>query len=400
MHPVKTLATRRQLLAFIGLAIAGCAAPSAPAPTAAPTAAPKPTSAPNAPANAAPTATVRPPAAAVSTPAAQGPISTDARVLAALDELYQKAKASGQMKVSHYGLGDEYRAVAEVFQSKYPGVVIEPVNLRGPEMIQRINAEAASGQYIANVASTGLTTMSELERSGRLIQWDPPNAAKLPTPEGGSDRYRWMFTVGLYGFVVNTDLVPADRVPKTRQDLLDPYWRGRGKLFTEDPRAAGPGQSFWVITHDDLTLDYLARVKAQEVTFTRERDAAPQQIARGEYSLYFPCQVNEELQQLERAAPFKVHFFRDGGTFFTDTTAGVVKDAPGQDVAKLWISWLTSEDGQKELVDRVKVYPVLEGLPAPGGWPSYAELQPKSRTAEQRSKTNEYVKIFEQAFFS
>src|SRR5215208_6892 len=139
---------------MFALALAGCAAPStAPAPqptappaapTTAPALQPKPTTAAAAPA-AAPTAA----AAAKPAPAAAGGEQ------AALDDYFQKAKASGQMKVTHYGLGQEYRSLATAFQQKYAGMQVEPVTLRGPEMIQRINAEAASGQYVANVASTG-----------------------------------------------------------------------------------------------------------------------------------------------------------------------------------------------------------------------------------------------------
>jgi iron(III) transport system substrate-binding protein len=287
-----------------------------------------------------------------------------------------------------------------VFQQKYAGMQVEPVTLRGPEMIQRINAEAASGQYVANVASTGLTTMSTLESTGRLVKWEPPTAAKLPAPEGGSDGYRWMFTVSLFGIVVNTELVPADKIPTTRQQLLEPFFKGDGKLLSEDPRAAGGGQSFWVITYDELGMDFLQKIKAQGITFTRERDAAPQQVARGEYMLFFAYGVDNSLIELEKQAPVKVVFFRDGGAHFTDITAGVVKDAPGQDAAKLWISWLTSEEGQRELVNKVQVYPALPGIPAPGGWPTFAEIKPQSRTAAQRAKTDEYVKLFEDVFFS
>jgi iron(III) transport system substrate-binding protein len=266
-------------------------------------------------------------------------------------------------------------------------------------MIQRINAEASANKYVGNVASTGLTTMSELERTGRLVQWEPPTAKQLPTPEGGSDGYRWMFTVSLFGIVVNTNLVPADRIPTKRDDLLDPFFKGKGKLLTEDPRAAGGGQSFWVITYDDMGQDYLEKIKAQEITFTRERDAAPAQVARGEFMLYFAAGVNQEMIELERSAPVKTVFFRDGGAHFTDITAGVVKDAPGQDVAKLWISWLTSPAGQKELMEKVSVYPALAGIPAPGGWPTFDEIKPKSRTNEQRSRNNDYIAIFEKTFF-
>ena len=375
------------------MALAGCAAPStAPVPTSVPPAAAKAVATTIAPAAGAAASA----ATAVTSAAATG----DAEVLAAIAEYYAKAKASGQMKVSHYGLGAEYQTLATIFQQKFPGMEVEPVTLRGPEMIQRINAEAASGRYVANVASTGLTTMSTLETSGRLLKWAPPNAAKLPAPEGGSDGYRWMFTVGLFGIVVNTDLVPPERVPKSRQDLLDPFFKGEGKLLSEDPRAAGGGQSFWVITYDELGMEYLQKIKAQGITFTRERDAAPQQVARGEYMMFFAYSVDNSLLELEQKAPVKVHFFRDGGAHFTDITAGVVKDAPGQDAAKLWISWLTSAEGQLELVDKIKVYPALPGIPAPGGWPTFAEVKPQSRTAEQRARTDEYVKTFEQVFFS
>jgi len=385
LSPVGRGATRRAFLALFGMALAGCAAPSttpAPQTTAPATAAPAPAST-TAPAASAPT----------NVPAASGAAS-------ALDAYYQNARSAGQMKVTHYGLGAEYRTLANVFQQKFPGMEVEPVTLRGPEMIQRINAEAASGQYVANAASTGLTTMSTLEETGRLVKWEPPTAAQLPSPEGGSDGYRWMFTVSLFCIVVNTDLVPSDRVPTTRQDLLDPFFKGEGKLLSEDPRAAGGGQSFWVITYDELGEDYLQKIKAQQITFTRERDAAPQQIARGEYMLFFAYGVDASLLDLEKQAPVKVHFFRDGGAHFTDITAGVIKDAPGQDAAKLWISWLTSEEGQRELVDRVKVYPALPGVAAPGGWPTFAELQPQSRSAAQRERNDEYVKLFEQIFFS
>ena len=376
------------------MALGGCAAPST---------APVPTSVPPAAAAKAVATTIAPPtgaAASAATAVTSAAATGDAEVLAAIAEYYAKAKASGQMKVSHYGLGAEYQTLATVFQQKFPGMEVEPVTLRGPEMIQRINAEAASGRYVANVASTGLTTMSTLETSGRLLKWAPPNAAKLPAPEGGSDGYRWMFTVGLFGIVVNTDLVPPERIPKSRQDLLDPFFKGDGKLLSEDPRAAGGGQSFWVITYDELGMEYLQKIKAQGITFTRERDAAPQQVARGEYMMFFAYSVDNSLLELEQKAPVKVHFFRDGGAHFTDITAGVVKDAPGQDAAKLWISWLTSAEGQLELVDKIKVYPALPGVPAPGGWPTFAEVKPQSRTAEQRARTDEYVKTFEQVFFS
>jgi iron(III) transport system substrate-binding protein len=303
------------------------------------------------------------------------------------------------MKVVHYGIYQEYEPLAKVFMEKYPGTVVEPTGMRGAEIIQRIGAEMASGRGVANVAGTGVTTTTEMERQGMFVKWRPPAADALPLPEGGSDDKRWIFTVSMFGNVVNTQLVPADKIPTTRQQLLDPFWKGKGKIYSGDPRQAGGGQSFWVLTAEELGQQYLDALKAQEISFTRDAAAAPAQVARGEYAIFLATGVNEEMLELERTAPVKMTFFRDGGAHFTDITAGVITNAPGQDVAKLWISWLTSPEGQRELVDKVKVYPVIAGIDPPGGWPSFADLKPGSRNETHRAKQNEYVTMFENTFF-
>jgi len=145
--------------------------------------------------------------------------------------------------VSHYGgTGFEYEQIVKDFQKSYPKVEVETVLLRGPEMIQRIQAEAASGKLIANVVSHGQTTMTTVDKQGMLEKWEgPPTASQLPEIPLTSGGVRWPTTESLYGFMVNTQLVPADKIPRTRQELLDPFWKGKGKLLIEDPRANGPG---------------------------------------------------------------------------------------------------------------------------------------------------------------
>jgi ABC-type Fe3+ transport system substrate-binding protein len=335
----------------------------------------------------------------VAKPAAAAGALTQAQIQPQLDEYYQKAKASGEMKVTHYGIFSEYEPLAKVFMERYPGTSVEAVGLRGAEIIQRIGAEMASGKGVANVAGTGVTTTTEMERQGMYVKWRPPSADYLPAPEGGSDDRRWIFTVSMFGNLVNTSQVPPDKYPVKRQDLLDPFWKGKGKLFSGDPRQAGGGQSFWVIAAEDLGQPFLDGIKAQDITFTRDANAAPAQIARGEYAMVLATGVNQEILDLEASSPVKMTFFRDGGAHYTDITAGVITGAPGQDVGKLWISWLTSPEGQAAQVDKVKVYPVLAGIAPPGGWPSFEELKPSSRNETHRAKQNEYIAMFENTFF-
>src|SRR5215210_8337381 len=132
---------------------ASCA-PAAPAsPTAAPPAA-KPTEA----TAAKPLATTAAQPTVPLAPAQAQP--TAATTASKLNEYYQKAKASGELKIVHYGPGPEYQPLVDEFRKTYPDVEIELVSLRGTETIQRLAAEAASGKRIANVVSGGQTSQT------------------------------------------------------------------------------------------------------------------------------------------------------------------------------------------------------------------------------------------------
>src|SRR5262245_59043667 len=111
------------------LLIAACSPAAAPSPTPAPA---KPTTAPAAPEKPA----AEKPADKVAPAAATKADS----VAAKLDEYYQKAKASGEMNIVHYGPGPEYTPMVEAFKQKFPGTTAETVNLRGVETTQRISA--------------------------------------------------------------------------------------------------------------------------------------------------------------------------------------------------------------------------------------------------------------------
>ena len=346
-------------------------------------------------------------AAAPEKPAAEKPAEKAApaaaskadAVAAKLNEYYEKAKASGQMNIVHYGPGPEYMPMVEAFKQKFPGVTAETVNLRGVETTQRISAEAASGKHIANVVSGGATSLFGMDQSGYFVEWEgPPTKDQLP-PTIPASKVRYAVSQSMYGFIANTSQVPADKLPTSRQDLLDPFWKGKGKLMFEDPRAGGPGTDFFTITYDNLHQEWLDKIKAQEPTFIRDRDAAPPQVARGEYSIFIPVNVTSEILGMEKAAPVKVGWLRDGGATGVTNNIGLVKDAPGQDVAKLWISWWLSEEGQKVLGEKVGVYGVLPGAPAPEGWPTAAEVKPQQRSADQIQRSNDYVEIMDKTFF-
>jgi iron(III) transport system substrate-binding protein len=314
---------------------------------------------------------------------------------------YQKAKASGETKLVIYGgLAEDWNDVIAEFRKKYPDMSMEKVNLRGPEMLQRLAAEKASGKQVANMVTHGQTTMSTFDKQGDMTEWEgPPTAPYIPPAGLTQGKTRWSHSFSLFSGVVNTDLVPANKIPTKRADMLDPFFKGRGKLLLEDPRAGGPGLDVGTVNYVQLGDKWLADIKAQEPTFVRDRDNAPTQVARGEYAMFYPVSITSELLELQQAAPVKVIYLTDGGTTIQESTIGIVKGAPGQDAAKAFISWLLSTDGQKVVVEKRNVYSVLPGYPPPAGQPPLEQVNPSKRTDDQIARNNEFIDIFDKAFF-
>lgn len=318
-----------------------------------------------------------------------------------LDELYQRAQSSNELRVVHYGgPGPEYEEIIKEFRKRYPKVEVETVQLRGPEMIQRLQAEATSGKLIANVGSHGQTTMTTLDAQGMLQQWEgPPTAAQLPEIPLTSGGVRWPQTESLFGYIANTQLVPPDKMPKTREDLLDPFWKGKGKLLIEDPRGNGPGLDVFTMNYVHKGQAWLDAIKAQEPTFVRDRDSAPAQIARGEYAIFYPVGTTREQFDLEKVAPVKVEWLRDGGSTVLTGTIAVIKNGPAQDAARLWVSWLTSYEGQRVVTEQLYSHPALPGVPPASGLPPFADVNPSRRTPDEIRRNNEFIEIFDRTFF-
>src|ERR1700741_2970630 len=132
------------------------------------------------------------------------------------------------MNVVQYGPGPEYQPLIDTFKQNFPGVSAETVNLRGIEGFQRISAETASGKHIANVVSGGATSLFGMDQQGYFVEWEgPPTKDQLPSNIPAS-KVRYAVSQRMYGVIVNTSMVPADKVPTSRQDLVAPFWKGKG----------------------------------------------------------------------------------------------------------------------------------------------------------------------------
>jgi iron(III) transport system substrate-binding protein len=249
-----------------------------------------------------------------------------------------------------------------------------------------------------DVAGSGGTTMLELVRNGWLVGWEPPDADQLIEGAKQDDGLHWTYQINVWGALVNTRLVPADKIPTKKEDLLDPYWRGDGKLLVEDPRSPGGASRFFGTTVRLYGRPFLERFAAQPPTYTRDYLSAPARIARGEFAMFVPQTVGEDASKVTAVAPVRLVLFQDA-TDYAPISLGILSQAPHPDAPRLWAEFLFLEEGQLAFVEKSPQYGARKGLPSPPGLPNLEGHVMVSRTRENNERNDEFVRLYDEVLF-
>lgn len=270
------------------------------------------------------------------------------------------AKQEGSVTIYNTGVG-LHRDVAAAFTARY-GVRVNFLDMRASELRERVRIEQTSGRFLADLCLNGSTGAIVMDRAGRF---DPhgglPNERHL-LPDFENNGTRIPIFVNLFGFLINTRLVPAEREPKAYRDLLDPFFHG--KILADDPRAAGEGYATFATTYEKLGRPFQEALAKQNLTFTRNLLEGGMRVSRGEYAVYFPQKYPDYL--LLKQLPVKFVWPQEGSPYQVFMLA-MLKRAPHPNAARLLLNFFLDEEAQLLYARSgrgVTVRGVLEKAPA------------------------------------
>ena len=276
------------------------------------------------------------------------------------DQVIAKAKTEG--KVTFYSglVGSPSTAsIAREFEKTY-GIAAEFLDLRISEIRERMRAEQIANRVLGDVLTTSYNVTTSIENNEGYIQPLPsfPNKARVRSAAAIDNPTGTQVSVYMlkYGILINTRLVaPADE-PKSWTDLTDPKWSG--KILADDPRALGGGFNAFVAQHDKLGVEFLKKLAAQNLTFSRDLRESERRTARGEFPLYAPFLFNDYSSL--RGLPIKAIVPAEG-VAYVQFVASMIKNAPHPNAALLFVNFLLSEQAQTILAAE-GLGPVIDGI--------------------------------------
>lgn len=281
--------------------------------------------------------------------------------------LYEKAKEEGTVVWYEAAPLEPMQQLATKFETKFPGVKVQLLRITGPQQYQRFMQETMAGQHIADMLLlSDQPLMRQLIADGHIAEWNIPTA----------DRFPEAFRMENFAFApYTTDIAivyNSERVTEEEAAILGSSWKG-----VLDPRFK---ERFAIVKRNcgtcyaavHMFLDpemaeeygepFLQAVADQKPTIYADNPVALDRVLAGEHDFVFWLWEGLAYTKWQEGAP--VRWVRPTPTpEFGNSWQAVSAHAPHPHAARLFHSWILSEEGAIALQEVYGAATTLEGAP-------------------------------------
>ena len=274
----------------------------------------------------------------------------------ALQQLIEAAKAEGGRFIADAVIDDvRGRKEAEIAMEKLFGfkVTWEAVDLMNQnQFASRLLKENQAGRQPSTDVFNGTqSTIPRLMQGNALESVDNwqallPRIAKEAIVSGGgahAERTR------IGGFAYNTNLVPANKVPRKMDDFLDPFWKGKLASTTYAAvwdRAGVRQDGTYDAEKAQRIADLLTKLVKEKHIVGILRCGDESRISSGEFAgLALLCSQDTVDLARRKGAPIQMAFLEETSNL-THSYLGLMKKAKYPNMAKLFMVFIQTAEGQ------------------------------------------------------
>jgi iron(III) transport system substrate-binding protein len=258
--------------------------------------------------------------------------------------LYAGAKSEGKIVWYTSLAGGSYKAIADEFEKKYPGVKVESFRASGSDLTVRLEEETKARRRIADTIETTEGNLIFM-RDGKLLHpYDSPHLKSYPAEAkeaAGKGLYYWGLARESYiGFMYNKSLVQKGVSPKDFDTLLSPELKGRMGISIGE--TSGKVIGAMIKTRGE---EFVKKLKAQEIKlYSIDAPALVNVIASGEIVASPAIFQTHTLLASSKGAPLE---WVPMDIVPTNVgSAAVAANPPHPHAALLMADFLLSPDGQ------------------------------------------------------
>lgn len=262
--------------------------------------------------------------------------------------LLEGAKKEGKLVWYTSMAGTNYKALAKAFEAKY-GVQVEAFRGSSKRLLPRIFGEAESGRHIFDVLETTPPNLMIVRDAKLLGGYASPRLSTYPDfakQTAGKGLVYWATDRESYmSLTYNKKAIPADAVPRSYGDLLNPALKGKIGLATTTSGNRAIGALIHVKGEE-----FADKLKDQEVSLHAVSGRALLDlVVSGEVGVSFSTYRNHAVTAVAKGAPIEwlplEIVVANAGGF------AISGNAPHPNAALLMADFVLGPEGQKILQD-------------------------------------------------
>jgi iron(III) transport system substrate-binding protein len=252
------------------------------------------------------------------------------------------AKDEGQLDFYTSISSGDHPKIMAVFKNRYPFLETSTYRSTPARLFTRLDTEAKAGRFAVDVLGTSPVQIWLVKEKKLSIPYRSPEVTAFPEKSYDPEGFWASYDVTPLILAYNSTLVKPEEVPTTNQELLDPRWKGRMSLGTDEY------EWFAVMLESmgkDKGLAFMQSLAKQDLKLPGSSSRLRVQLMMaGEGSMAIAARARRVVEFKEMGAPVDLRILEPYPALPGVLT--LMRHAPHPHAAILFFDWLLSAEGQ------------------------------------------------------
>jgi len=252
----------------------------------------------------------------------------------------------------------DYPKILPHFEKAYPFIKTNTYRSTPSGVFTRVETEARAGRHAVDVVGSAPVEMWQLKQRKHSAAYLSPEQKALPPGSRDPEGYWQGFEVTPLVTAFNTKQVPGADAPRTYQDLLNPRWKGRISLGTEE-------YTWFNILLESMGgkkgAEYMQALAKQELQMPGSSSVMRVQLMlAGESAIALAARGRRVTDYKQQGAPIDFRIMDPYGG--EPNFVALMQRSTHPHAALLFIDWILSEEGQTRMVEAAGRISIRKGI--------------------------------------
>jgi ABC-type Fe3+ transport system substrate-binding protein len=279
-----------------------------------------------------------------------------------LDELYAKAKDEKSLVIYAGGPVSNYEPLARDFERQFPGLTVSIEGGFSNVLNQKIEQQFKDGKLQADmVLFQTAQDFVRWKQQGKMLAFRPDGFDAIDSSFKDPDGAFIVWYVGLLSYAYNAQQLKPEAAPKSALDFLKPEFRG--KMIACYPHDDDATLYLFHTLAQKYGSDYIDKYLANQPNWVQGHLGVSRSVAAGTNLVTLDATTSTVLNLKKAGQPIEFVFSEIDPIPIYYSTAGIFKDAPHPNVAKLYLTWVLAPEQQR----RIGTFSSRNDVPPPAG---------------------------------